>query len=69
MMGPNWWLKTHLERIYLGGLRNVDLKLVVLDTALPVIVALLVALSLPHVIAESLAPLLLLDESLLVSCQ
>lgn len=69
MMGPNWWLKTHLERIYLGGLRNVDLKLVVLDTALPVIVALLVALSLPHVIAESVAPLLLLDESLLVSCQ
>ncbi|KAF2367689.1 Zinc finger RING-CH-type [Trinorchestia longiramus] len=66
MMGPNWWLKTHLERIYLGGLRNLDLKLVVVDTAFPVIVGLLVGLTLPSVIAESVAPLLVEQESLVV---
>ena len=58
MMGPNWWLKTHLERIYLDGLRNVDLKLVVVDTAFPVVVSLLVALCVPYVLSETVAPLL-----------
>ncbi|KAA0202491.1 hypothetical protein HAZT_HAZT005756, partial [Hyalella azteca] len=66
MMGPNWWLKTHLEQIYLRGLRNVDLKLVVVETAFPVIVGLLVALTLPFVIAESIAPLLVEHEALVL---
>ena len=62
MMGPNWWLKTHLERIYLGGLRGVDLRLVVVDTALPVIVGLLGALAFPHVLAHSVVPLIVEEE-------
>ena len=69
MMGPNWWLKTHLERIYLGGVRNVDLQLVVVGTALPVVVALLGALALPHVLAESIAPLIVADKQTLVLVQ
>lgn len=66
MMGPNWWLKTHLERIYLTGLRGLDLQFVVVDTALPVVLGLLVALAFPYVLAQSVAPLLV-DEEHIVS--
>ncbi|MPC16067.1 E3 ubiquitin-protein ligase MARCH6 [Portunus trituberculatus] len=38
MMGPNWWLKTNLELIYLGGVRGLDLNLLVGQTALPILV-------------------------------
>ena len=57
MMGPNWWLKTHLEQIYVLGLRNLDLYLVVRRTALPVIAILGACLALPYVAAHSVAPI------------
>ena len=57
-MGPNWWLKTQLEQIYLGGLRNLDLGLIVRRTALPVIAILGTCLALPYIAAMSIAPLI-----------
>lgn len=56
MMGPNWWLKTNLELIYLGGVRGLDLNLVVGQTALPVIACLGACLSVPYVTAHTIAP-------------
>lgn len=58
MMGPNWWLKTNLEHIYLGGIRGLDLNLLVGQTALPVIACLGGCLTVPYVTAHTLAPLL-----------
>lgn len=57
MMGPNWWLKTNLEHIYLGGVRGLDLNLLVGQTALPVIASLGACLTIPYVTAHTLAPL------------
>ncbi|XP_069958511.1 E3 ubiquitin-protein ligase MARCHF6 isoform X2 [Cherax quadricarinatus] len=57
MMGPNWWLKTNLEHIYLGGVRGLDLNLLVGQTALPVIACLGACLTVPYVTAHSIAPL------------
>ncbi|CAL4114135.1 unnamed protein product [Meganyctiphanes norvegica] len=66
MMGPNWWLKTHLEHIYLGGVRGLDLHLLVCQTAIPVIAALSACLSLPYITAHSLAPLVAPPSSLIL---
>ncbi|ROT62590.1 hypothetical protein C7M84_019575 [Penaeus vannamei] len=55
MMGPNWWLKTNLEHIYLGGVRGLDLNLLVGQTALPVIASLGACLTIPYVTAHTLA--------------
>lgn len=57
MMGPNWWLKTNLEHIYLGGVRGLDLNLLVGQTALPVIACLGACLTVPYVTAHTIAPL------------
>ncbi|KAK3871776.1 hypothetical protein Pcinc_023101 [Petrolisthes cinctipes] len=58
MMGPNWWLKTNLEHIYLGGVRGLDLNLLVGQTALPVIACLGACLTVPYVTAHTISPLL-----------
>lgn len=68
MMGPNWWLKTNLEHIYLGGVRGLDLNLLVGQTALPVIACLGACLTVPYVTAHTIAPLLA-PPSALVSSQ
>lgn len=66
MMGPNWWLKTNLELIYLGGVRGLDLNLLVGQTALPVIACLGACLTVPFVTAHSIAPFLAPPSSLIM---
>lgn len=67
MMGPNWWLKTNLEHIYLGGVRGLDLNLLVGQTALPVIASLGACLTIPYVTAHTLAPLFVPPSALVSS--
>ncbi|XP_037085050.1 E3 ubiquitin-protein ligase MARCHF6-like [Pollicipes pollicipes] len=59
MMGPNWWLKAALEQVYLNGLRNLQLRAVLLELALPLVVLLGLALAVPYVLVHSFAPLFL----------
>ncbi|KAG7166307.1 E3 ubiquitin-protein ligase MARCH6-like 1 [Homarus americanus] len=66
MMGPNWWLKTNLEHIYLGGVRGLDLNLLVGQTALPVIACLGACLTVPYVTAHTIAPLVAPPTSLVM---
>ncbi|XP_042226790.1 E3 ubiquitin-protein ligase MARCHF6-like [Homarus americanus] len=66
MMGPNWWLKTNLEHIYLGGVRGLDLNLLVGQTALPVIACLGACLTVPYVTAHTIAPLVAPPTSLIL---
>uniref|UniRef100_A0A069DX87 E3 ubiquitin-protein ligase MARCHF6 n=1 Tax=Panstrongylus megistus TaxID=65343 RepID=A0A069DX87_9HEMI len=57
MMGPEWALRHAIERVYRDGLRNMHLKFVVMELALPVISALSIALAVPYAIAHSIVPL------------
>ncbi|KAG8180465.1 hypothetical protein JTE90_001997 [Oedothorax gibbosus] len=57
LVGPNWWMKRVIEQVYLGGIRNINLHSIFMDLALPVIVVLGLALSLPYILACSILPM------------
>jgi E3 ubiquitin-protein ligase MARCH6 len=56
MMGPQWRLKRVIEQVYQQGLRNVNLKYVMVELCLPVVVCLGLILAVPHIIAKSIVP-------------
>lgn len=57
MMGPNWWLKEVIEHVYQDGFRNLHLKFILQRLALPVVMTLGLALSVPYIISNSIVPL------------
>ncbi|XP_014243311.1 E3 ubiquitin-protein ligase MARCH6 isoform X2 [Cimex lectularius] len=57
MMGPEWAMRQAIERAYRDGLRNMQLKFIIVELAMPVIGLLAIALALPYVIAQSIIPL------------
>ncbi|XP_035209314.1 E3 ubiquitin-protein ligase MARCHF6-like isoform X2 [Stegodyphus dumicola] len=57
LVGPNWWMKRVIEQVYLGGIRNVNLRIIFIDLALPVIVVLGLSLAVPYIIACSIIPM------------
>ncbi|XP_022903950.2 E3 ubiquitin-protein ligase MARCHF6 [Onthophagus taurus] len=61
MMGPDWWLKTAIERVYRDGLREMQLKVVLKDLAGPVLVCFGLFLAVPYVLAYSLAPIFIVN--------
>lgn len=56
LMGPNWWLKRVIDEMYHDGLRNINLRLIVVDLVLPVVVVLGLALAVPYILACSVVP-------------
>lgn len=54
--------------MYNQGLRNLDLKFVMVELCLPVLVALGLLLALPYIVAKSLVPLLGNYEFTLATC-
>ncbi|KFM73823.1 E3 ubiquitin-protein ligase MARCH6, partial [Stegodyphus mimosarum] len=46
-----------IEQVYLGGIRNVNLRLIFIDLALPVIIVLGLSLAVPYIIACSIIPM------------
>ncbi|KAH9515679.1 E3 ubiquitin-protein ligase march6 [Bulinus truncatus] len=56
MMGPQWWLKRAIERVYNDGIRNLNMKFIMVQICLPVSTCLGMALAVPYVIAHSLVP-------------
>lgn len=65
MMGPEWRLKTAIDRAYQDGVRNINLRFIVTELAIPVIRFFGLMLSVPYVIAYSIAPMVFSDEVLL----
>lgn len=57
MMGPEWFLRAAIERVYRDGIRDMDLRVVVGDIAAPVVTCFGLALAVPYVLAYSVAPL------------
>uniref|UniRef100_A0A2C9LZL1 RING-type E3 ubiquitin transferase n=1 Tax=Biomphalaria glabrata TaxID=6526 RepID=A0A2C9LZL1_BIOGL len=56
MMGPQWWLKRAIERVYNDGMRNLNMKFIMVHICLPVSTCLGMALAVPYVIAHSIVP-------------
>ncbi|XP_016990903.1 E3 ubiquitin-protein ligase MARCHF6 [Drosophila rhopaloa] len=61
LMGPDWHLKRALERAYMDGLRDFDLKFVMRDLAVPVVTTFGLALAAPYVLAHMVFPIFLAD--------
>ncbi|XP_059140902.1 E3 ubiquitin-protein ligase MARCHF6-like [Physella acuta] len=58
MMGPQWWLKRAIERVYNDGMRNLNMRFIMVEICLPVSTCLGLALAVPYVIAYSIVPAL-----------
>lgn len=56
-MGPDFRLKRAIEQAYRDGLREMDLKFIIRELAIPVISTFGLALSVPYVIAHSIMPI------------
>ncbi|XP_015110584.1 E3 ubiquitin-protein ligase MARCH6 isoform X2 [Diachasma alloeum] len=57
MMGPEWKLRTAIEKAYNDGVREMDLKFVITELAAPVICVFGLALAIPYAIAYGIIPL------------
>lgn len=57
MMGPDWFLRTAIERTYRDGIRDMQLSFIISEVAVPVIVSFGLALAIPYVITYSVVPL------------
>eukprot|EP00096_Caligus_rogercresseyi_P009390 TRINITY_DN3181_c0_g1_i1.p1 TRINITY_DN3181_c0_g1~~TRINITY_DN3181_c0_g1_i1.p1 ORF type:complete len:884 (+),score=278.07 TRINITY_DN3181_c0_g1_i1:61-2712(+) len=68
-IGPDWWLKAAIIKLYNDGIRGLDLKFLILSIIFPVCTFLGLSLSLPYILAHSIAPLLLSDPMLLIIIQ
>lgn len=56
MMGPDWFLRAAIERVYRDGIREMQLTFIIRDLAVPVIVTSGLVLAVPYVIAYSIVP-------------
>ncbi|KAG5678025.1 hypothetical protein PVAND_007733 [Polypedilum vanderplanki] len=56
-MGPDFRLKRAIEQAYRDGLREMNLKFIIRELAIPVISAFGLALAVPYVIAHSIMPI------------
>lgn len=64
MMGPEWFLRTAIERVYRDGIRDMNLQVVVRDITAPVVSCFGLALAVPYVLVYSVAPLFIANVQL-----
>lgn len=57
MMGPEWFLRTAIERAYRDGIRDIRVELIMKNIVTPVVACFGLALSIPYVTAYSIVPL------------
>lgn len=57
MMGPDWFLRTAIERAYRDGIRDMHLMFIVRELAAPVIISFGLSLAVPYIVAYSIVPL------------
>ncbi|CAD6208616.1 GSCOCG00010596001-RA-CDS [Cotesia congregata] len=57
MMGPEWRLRTAIEKAYNDGVREMDLKFIIKEIAAPVICVFGLALAVPYAFAYGIVPL------------
>ncbi|KAB0793899.1 hypothetical protein PPYR_13519 [Photinus pyralis] len=57
MMGPEWFLRTAIERIYRDGIREMNLIFIIKEVAIPVITCFGLALAIPYALTYTVVPL------------
>lgn len=57
MMGPDWFLRAAIERAYRDGIRDMQLKLIFRQLAMPVVISFGLALAVPYILAYSVVPM------------
>lgn len=57
LMGPDWALKRAIDRAYRDGIRDIDLRFIIISLAIPVITCFGLSLAVPYVIAHSIMPI------------
>ncbi|GJQ73409.1 hypothetical protein Trydic_g13773 [Trypoxylus dichotomus] len=57
MMGPDWFLRTAIERAYRDGIRDMHLMFILRELAAPVIISFGLSLAIPYVVAYSMVPI------------
>ncbi|XP_047132689.1 E3 ubiquitin-protein ligase MARCHF6 isoform X1 [Hydra vulgaris] len=58
MVGPDWWLKDAIDRVYRNGFMNINLSFILKNIIAPVCVTLLLAITAPYFAAKGVLPLL-----------
>lgn len=67
LMGPDWSLKRAIEQAYRDGLRDMNLKFIIFELAIPIVTCFGLALAIPYVLAHSIAPLFIQNQFLKVA--
>lgn len=62
LVGPDWAIKRSIERIYNAGIRNLDLKLMVTELAIPIVSSFGLILAVPYVFAHSIVPIFITNQ-------
>lgn len=62
LIGPDWSIKRSIERLYNAGIRNLDLKLVVTELAIPIVSTFGLILAVPYVFAHSIVPIFITNQ-------
>lgn len=57
MMGPEWFLRTAIERIYRDGIREMNLMFIIKEVAIPVVTCFGLALAIPYALTYTVVPL------------
>lgn len=64
MMGPEWRLKRSIEALFRAGFRELSLRTLLTDLAIPVILTLSLVLSVPYITAYSIVPIFVRDKTI-----
>lgn len=68
LIGPEWWLRDAIDRVYRNGFINMDLTYIITNIVYPVSVTLLFGMSLPYVLTVGLMPLFGFEKDVVIPC-
>ena len=68
LIGPEWWLRDAIDRVYRNGFINMDLSYIIMNIIYPVSVTLLLGMSVPYVLTVGMLPLFGLEKDVVIPC-
>lgn len=68
LIGPEWWLRDAIDRVYRNGFVNMDIAYIVTNIVYPVCITLLLGMSVPYILTVGLMPYLGFHKDLVILC-